>query len=134
MNTYIFVAAAVLAVAPLIIIVKMTIKQLIERPEDINAIFRKFFIGVALSKIVPVILLVFGIIKMTKGLDISDLYIPWAIIFIVLAYAVSFIGSQKNLDVPDHTQVQVDALTSIARPLLFSIPLMSAVFLFMMTL
>lgn len=134
MNAYIFVAAAVLAVAPLVIILKMTIKKLIENPENINAIFKRFFIGVALSKIVPVILLVFGIIKMTKGMDISSLYIPWAIIFIVLAYSVSFISSQKNLDVPEGTQIQVDTLTSIARPLLFSIPLMSAAFLFMMTL
>lgn len=134
MNAYIFVAAAVLAVIPLIFVLKMTIKKLIENPKDINHIFKRFFIGVALTKIVPIILLVFGIIKMTKGADISTLYIPWAIILIVLAYAVSFISSQKNLDVPESTQVQIDALASIARPLLFSIPLMAAAFIFMMTL
>lgn len=134
MNAYIFVAAAVFAVVPLVIILKMTINKLIKNPKDINAIFRRFFIGVALSKIVPIILLIFGMIKMTKGMDISNLYIPWAIIFIVLAYSVSFISGQKNLDVPKGTQVQVDTLTSIAKPLLFSIPLMAAVFLFMMTL
>lgn len=134
MNAYIFVAAAVLAVVPLIIILKRTIKKLIENPDNINQIFKQFFIGVALSKIVPVILLLFGIIKITKGLDISALYIPWAIILLVLAYAVSFISAQKNLDVPESTQVQINTLTTIARPLLFSIPLMAAAFLFMMTL
>lgn len=134
MNAYIFVAAAVLAVVPLIIILKMTIKKLIKTPEDINEIFKRFFIGVALSKIVPVILLVFGIIKLTKGVDISTLYIPWAIILVILAFAVSFIAAQKNLDVPESTQVQINTLATIARPLIFSIPLMSAAFIYLMTL
>lgn len=134
MNAYIFVAAAVLAVIPFAIIFKIHINQLIENPEQINTIFKRFFIGVALSKIVPVILIVFGIIKLTDGVEISTLYIPWLIIAIVSIAGYSIVSAQKNLNVNEQTQVAINTLTTIARPLLFSIPIMSAIFIFLMSL
>ena len=67
MNAYIFVAAAVFAVIPFSIIFKVQVNKLIENPAQINQIFKQFFIGVALSKIVPVILLVFGIIMIGRA-------------------------------------------------------------------
>ena len=133
MNAYIFVAAAVFAVIPLLVILKVNINKLINDPEQIVKIQQHFFIGVALSKIVPVILLIFGIIKLTNGVDIRELYIPWLIILIVLGYALFFITSQKKLDVEDKTKIAINTLVTIARPLIFSIPLMAAFFLFMMT-
>ena len=134
MNAYIFVAAAVFAVIPFSIIFKVHINKLIENPEQINTIFKHFFIGVALSKIVPVILLVYGIIKLTDGVEISALYIPWLIIIIVSVAGYSIISAQKNVDVDKQTQVAIHTLTTIARPLLFSIPIMSAIFIFLMSL
>lgn len=134
MNAYIFVAAAVLAVIPFSIVFKVHTNKLIESPEEINTIFKNFFIGVALTKIVPVILLVYGIIKLTDGVEISTLYIPWLIIIIVSIAGYSIVSAQKNLDVNEQTQVAINTLTTIARPLLFSIPIMSAIFIFLMTL
>lgn len=133
MNAYIFVAAAIVAVISFSIIFKFYIDKLVKKPEDINEIFRHFFIGVALSKIIPVILLIFGIIKLTDGVEISTLYIPWLIIIIVSVGGYSVVSAQKNLNVDKQTQVAIDTLTTIARPLLFSIPIMSAVFIFLMT-
>ena len=134
MNAYIFVAAAVFAVIPFSIIFKVHINKLVENPEQINTIFRNFFIGVALSKIIPVILLVFGIIKLTDGVEMSTLYIPWLLIIIVSVAGYSIVSAQKNLDVNEQTKIAINTLTTIARPLLFSIPIMSAIFLFLMTL
>jgi F0F1-type ATP synthase membrane subunit c/vacuolar-type H+-ATPase subunit K len=134
MNAYIFVAAAVFAVIPFLVIFKVHINKLVEHPKQINTIFKQFFIGIALSKIIPAILLVFGIIKLTDGVEMSTLYIPWLIILIVSVYGYSFISSQKNLDVDKTTEVAIQTLTTIARPLLFSIPIMSAIFIFLMTL
>ncbi len=134
MNAYIFVAAAVFAVIPFSIIFKVHINKLIESPEQINTIFKHFFIGVALSKIIPVILLIFGIIKLTDGVEISTLYIPWLIIIIVSIAGYSIVSAQKNLDLDEQTKVAVNTLTTIARPLLFSIPIMSAIFIFLMSL
>lgn len=133
MNAYIFVAAAIFAVIPFAIVFKVHINQLIEKPKQINTIFRNFFIGVALTKIVPVILLVYGIIKLTDGVEISTLYIPWLIIILTTLAGYSIISAQKNLDVDEQTKVAINTLTTIARPLLFSIPIMSACFIFLMT-
>lgn len=134
MNAYIFVAAAVFAVIPFSIIFKVHINKLIENPEQINKIFKHFFIGVALSKIIPVIFLVFGIIKLTDGVEISALYLPWLIILIVSVGGYSFISGQRNVDVNEQTKVAINTLTTVARPLLFSIPIMSAIFIFLMSL
>lgn len=133
MNAYIFVAAAIFAVIPFSIIFKINVNKLIENPEQINTIFKHFFIGVALTKIIPVILLIFGIIKLTDGVEISTLYIPWLIIIIVSVAGYSIVSAQKNLNLDERTQIAVNTLTTIARPLLFSIPIMSAIFIFLMS-
>lgn len=132
MNVYIFVAAAVFSVIPLLVIFKVNINKLIEDPSQMPKVQGQFLIGVALSKIVPVILLIFGIIKMTT-INMDSLYVPIAIIIIVVAYGLYFISSQKNIDEDKDVKLAVNTLTTIARPLIFSIPLMAIVFLFMMT-
>lgn len=134
MNAYIFVLAAVLAVAPVLVIFKIHIDKAIEDPHDIAAIQKNFFIGVALSKIIPVILLIYGIIKMTSNVDISKLYLPLLINFVLVIYAFVFISSKNKLDVNSDTKFAIHLLVTIARPLVVSIPLMASVFLFMMTM
>lgn len=134
LNIYIFVAAAVVAVIPVLVIVKKNVNKLIANPEEFNTVQKQFFIGVALSKIVPVILLVYGIIKITPVEDYSDLYLPWAIILLTILFGLYFITSQKKLATSRDEKMAVNTLITIARPLVFSIPLMAAIFLFMMTL
>src|SRR5699024_128001 len=97
MNAYIFVAAAVFSVIPFSIVFKVHINKLIEDPDQINTIFRNFFIGVALTKIVPVILLVYGIIKLTDGVEMSTLYIPWLLIIIVSVAGYSIRSEERRV-------------------------------------
>lgn len=133
LNAYIFVAAAIIAVIPVLFIVKVNVNKLIADPEQINSVQKHFFIGVALSKIIPVILLIFGIVKLTPVTDYSELYIPWFIILATVLFGLYFISSQKKLAVGDQEKMAINTLVTIARPLIFSIPLMAAIFLFMMT-
>lgn len=132
MTVYIFVAAAIFSVIPLLVIFKVNINKLIENPAQITEIQNRFLISVALSKIVPVILLIFGIIKMST-IDMNSLLIPLAIIIIVVIYGFFFISSQKNVHENEDVKYAINTLTTIARPLIFSIPLMAIVFLIMMT-
>lgn len=132
MNVYIFVAAAVFSVIPLLVIFKVNINQLIKDPKQFPEVQKKFLVGVALSKIVPVILLVFGIVKMTP-VDFDKLLIPLLIIMIVVMFGFIFISSQKMSNGNKDVKFAVNTLTSIARPLIFSIPLMAIVFMILMT-
>lgn len=134
LNAYIFVVAAILAVVPVLIVFKVGVNQLLEHPSDMKKVQRNFFIGAALSKIVPAILLVYGIIKMTPIASIQTLFIPWGIIAVVVIGGLMFIESQKNPDGGDDVKTNVNTLVTITRPHLFTVPLMAVVFLFLMTL
>lgn len=132
MNAYIFVAAAVFSVIPLLVIFKVNINKLIEDPSQMPKVQKHFLIGVALSKIVPVILLIYGMIKITT-FDMTSLIVPLTVIVIVVAYGYFFISSHKNVKEREDAKIAVNTLTTIAKPLIFSIPLMAIVFLFMAT-
>ena len=134
MNAYIFVAAAILAVIPVLILVKVNVNKLIDDPEQFNYVQKRFFIGMALSKVIPAILLVVGIVNLTPVNDYSDLYLPWGIIVITVLYGIHFITAQKNVNVDKQERLAINTLVTIARPMVLSIPLMSAIFLFMMTI
>ncbi len=134
MNVYIFVAAALLAVLPVIFIFKNCVDSLKKDPQSMKHVQRRFFIGAALSKIVPAILLMYGIIKMTPVDSISKLFIPWAIIGASVIGSLAFIGSQKDPEGNDDVKTTVNTLVTITRPHIFTVPLMAAVFMFLMTI
>lgn len=134
MNAYIFVVAAILAVVPVVIVFKIGVNKLLDNPGEMKKVQRNFFIGAAMSKIVPAILLMYGIIKMTPIASIQTLFLPWGIIGVVVIGGLMFIESQKNSDANEEAQKNVNMLVTITRPHLFTVPLMAAVFLFLMTL
>jgi|SRR5690625_730680 len=133
-NIYLFVSAAVLAVIPTVIIFKVLSNRLKEQPEQYNQVQKHLFIGVAMSKIVPVIILIFAILRMPSGIELNRLFIPWLIIFITVIVSFMYITSQKKLSLQPHAQRAVNTLVTITRPHLFSIPLMAVIFLYLMTL
>lgn len=133
LNAYIFVAAALTSVIPLLFIINISVKKLIADPKQTLDVQKQFFISVALSKITPVVLLIIGIVKLTYVENISVLYIPWLIIVIAVGFGLFFIAKQKQLPVSEDEKYAVNTLLLIARPLLFSIPIMAAAFIFLMT-
>lgn len=132
MNAYIFVAAALASVIPLLAIINISVKKMLANPSQALQIQKQFFIAVAISKITPVVLLILGIVKLTYVDDISELYIPWLIILISVVFGLFFVKKLKQLPENDDEKLAVNTLISIARPLLFSIPLMAIAFLFLM--
>ena len=132
MNVYIFVAAALLAVVPVVVIFKKCVDQLKQDPHSMKKVQKQFFIGAALSKIVPAILLMYGIIKMTPVDAVSKLFIPWAIIGATVIGSLVYIGSQKDPEGSKDVKYTVNTLVTITRPHVFTVPLMAAVFMFLM--
>lgn len=134
MNVYIFVAAALLSVIPVVVVFKNCVNRLKEDPTTMKKVQRQFFVGAALSKIVPAILLMYGIIKITPVDSISKLFIPWAIIVATVIGSLVYIGSQKDPEGNDEVKYTVNTLVTFTRPHIFTIPLMAAVFMFLMTI
>ncbi|HLS20030.1 MAG TPA: hypothetical protein VK056_00010 [Bacillota bacterium] len=133
-NIYLFVSAALLAVISVVVIFKVLSNRLKDNPETYNQVQKNLFIGVAMSKIVPVIILIFAILRMPSGVAIDRLLIPWALIILVVVVSFIYISGQKKLNLNPHAQRAVNTLVTITRPHLFSIPVMAIVFLFLMTL
>src|SRR5690625_4645007 len=133
-NIYLFVAAALLAVIPIIIIFQKSMQRLKEHPKDYPQVQRRFFIGSAISKILPVIIIIFGILRMPSGIEISRLYIPWLIIGVAVVYGFFYISSKKKLQANQEVKRAVNTLIMITRPHLFTVPIMVMIFLFLMTL
>lgn len=134
LTIYVFVVAALISVIPILVIFKVSLEQLKEDPQQMPRVQKRFFIGAALSKILPAILLILGIIKMPSGIGMSHLYIPWIIIVAVVIYGFYFVSTQKKLNVERDAQIAINTLVTITRPHLFTIPIMAIVFLFLMTL
>src|SRR5690625_5356679 len=65
-TVYIFVAAAFLSVISMLIIFNVNIAKLKKDSGQISKVQKQFFIGAALSKIAPTLLLIFGILNMPK--------------------------------------------------------------------
>ena len=93
---------------------------------------KKFLLGIFLSKIVPLILLIFGIIKMTHR-ELSELYLPWAIILVAALIGLVLINKLKKENENEPTKVYIDFLITFTRPLMLTLPIMAVAFLYLMT-
>src|SRR5699024_11936258 len=76
------------------------------------------------------IFLFYGIFKMTPK-DLSDLYIPWIIIGIAAIIGLVLIEKVKKDNKNEATEVYINYLITFTRPLMLTLPLMSAVFLYL---
>lgn len=131
MAIYLFTGAAVFSVLPLIVLFKIHAEKVQEDPDHFNEIQKKFFIGVTVSKIIPALLLIMGITTMDK-VALEQLIVPWVIILFALIYGIYYILSFKRLPLTGDPKLAVNTLVNLALPFIFSIPLMAAVFLFLM--
>jgi F0F1-type ATP synthase membrane subunit c/vacuolar-type H+-ATPase subunit K len=132
MVAYYFVAAAVLAALPILTLYKVLVGKLKEEPTAQASIQQKFFIGVALSETIPLLLIVFGYINLTPVNSVEELYIPGLIVLFIMAYAVFFIFLQRNVDVTPEAKPIVQSFTLISLALALGVPIIALVSLFMM--
>ncbi|HLR74998.1 MAG TPA: hypothetical protein VK077_06960, partial [Virgibacillus sp.] len=68
-NIYFFVVAALISVIPILVIFKRNVNKLIDEPQQFPQVQKRFFIGAAISKILPVIIIILGMLRMPSGLD-----------------------------------------------------------------
>ncbi|GAB3065844.1 hypothetical protein [Virgibacillus ainsalahensis] len=132
MAAYLFAAAAVLAVIPILVVFKVNLQKIKEDPSKKEAVQTRFFIGVALSETIPIILIMLAFIQMNPVTSISELYIPGLIVIFMMAYGLFFINLQKRIDVPSEAKQYVQTFAAIAMALCNSIPIIALVGLFTM--
>lgn len=124
--------AALLSVISLVIVLKVNLTKVIDDPKRIYDVQKSFLIGVALSKIIPVVLIIIGIMQM-KPAELADLIVPILVIVVTLLLALIYMSYQQKIKAKEEVTIAVHTLVKVARPLLFSIPLMAIIFLWLMT-
>lgn len=131
MAIYFFIGAALFSIAPLMVLYKLNVEKVKNDPDNFNHIQKRFFISVTVSKILPALLLILGITQM-ETVMLEQLVIPWLIILVALIYGVYYVLSFKKLPIEGKSKEAVNTLSTLTIPFIFSIPIMAALFLFLM--
>ncbi|MEC5424521.1 hypothetical protein QGM71_13555 [Virgibacillus sp. C22-A2] len=132
MGPYIFITAAVLAVIPILFLYKINMEKLKEDPKQINKVQRNFMIGVAVSEIIPLILLVYGFMNLTPVSGIEELFLPGIILLFLVGYSIFFVLLQKNFDVKPETKATISSFAMVSLPITMAFPIIAFVSLFLM--
>lgn len=130
---YLFVLAAILSIILVIYVLNVNLKKTNENPEHFPEIQKQFMLGVAISKVPPSLVIVFGILKMPSNVSISSLIIPWLIIIVAVIYGLRYVSKKKQEPIKREAVPGCNLLITNARPLLVTIPLMASAFIFLMT-
>lgn len=130
---YVFVLAAIVSILLVIYVLNVNIKKIDKNPEHFSEIQKQFMLGVAIGKVPPSIIIVFGITKMPSQTPIGSLIIPWIIIILAVIYGLSYVTKKKTEPIKREAVPGRDLLVTNARPLLVTIPLMASAFIFLMT-
>lgn len=132
-TAYIFVFAAIVSILLVIYVLNINIKKVNDNPEHFSEIQKQFMLGVAIGKVPPSLIIVFGILKMPSNTPIGSLIIPWFIIILSVIFGLKYIGNKKKESINRQAVPGRDILITNARPLLVTIPLMASAFIFLMT-
>lgn len=97
-----------------------------------ETIQKEYLIGMLITNILPTILLVFGIIKMTPK-TFNEILIPISLILVFTLLIFLKINQEKQSFKEDTYEAYLNYLLLFTRPMLFSIPFISIVFLYLMT-
>lgn len=130
-SAYLFAIAAILACVSILLVFKINIEKLKENPENTADIHTKFFIGVAIAEVIPMILVIFGLMDLTPAASIEELYIPGIIVIFALVFSPLFIFLQRFAGVPENAKQTVMTFSLIGIALANAIPLIALVGLFL---
>ncbi|GIN59009.1 hypothetical protein J8TS2_33280 [Lederbergia ruris] len=130
MSPYLFAIASIIAVLSIIITFKIHLDKLKMNPEKQAEIQTKFFIGVAICEVIPLILVVSGFATMQLVQELSELFVPFIIILFTILIGPSFILLQTKVDVTEDIKNLVMTFAMIGLSLAMSIPIVSLVGLF----
>ncbi|WP_230200195.1 hypothetical protein [Bacillus niameyensis] len=126
-STTLFVLAAVIAVISILIVFKINLDKLKQSPENRDTLQTKFFIGVAIAEIIPIILVVLAFAASKTVTATSDLYVPGLIILLTFVFAPFFIFLQTKVDVTEKNRGIVTTFAFMGMSIALSIPIVSLV-------
>ncbi|NBJ68797.1 hypothetical protein [Roseburia sp. 1XD42-34] len=132
MIAYVFVAAAALAMLPILVLFKMNVEKLKQDPSLQTKVQTNMMIGVAISEFLPILLIIYGFSQMELVTDVSDLYTPATILIFLVVFTVFFIFLQNKVDVPEEAKSIVKQFSFISIALILAIPIIAFVAFFMM--
>ncbi|AXI10593.1 hypothetical protein CV093_18790 [Oceanobacillus sp. 143] len=130
MGIYLFVVAAILAAISISVLFKINIGKIKEQPEQTSKIQTNFFIGVAISEAIPIVLLIFGLINTETVSSNQQLFVPAIIIILTIIYASFFLFLQSKVDVVEENKASVTSFTAIGMAMVNAIPIIALVLLF----
>ncbi|MFS0674982.1 hypothetical protein [Ornithinibacillus sp. 179-J 7C1 HS] len=131
-SAYLFAIAAILASISILLIFKINVEKIKENPENLSNVQTKFFIGVAIAEIIPIILIIFGMINLESASSLEELLIPGIIAISAMVFAPLFILLQRSIGVPEEAKQNVTTFAMIALAMANAIPLIALVGLIMM--
>ncbi|MUV37347.1 hypothetical protein JNUCC1_01153 [Lentibacillus sp. JNUCC-1] len=124
---YLFVAAAAVAVLTITGVYKVLIDKLKLKPENAQKLQTQFFIGVAVAEVIPIVLIILGFNQLESVGSVSELYLPGAIVVILMLFAVVFMFLQRAVGVNEESRTAVTLMTMIGIALVMAIPIISIV-------
>jgi len=130
MGIYFYVIAAAMAVLGVLFFFKTNVEKMKENPEVRGAAYNNFFIGVALSEVIPIALIVFAYATTDPVLEMNDVMLPGIIILLLMAVSMFFIFMQRAVGVPEESRNVVNQFSMIAIAIVNAVPIISLVFLF----
>lgn len=132
MIPYIFVFATVLAIFPILIIFKVAMEKIKVDPKNPAKAQIRFFIGAALSEVIPILLIIYGFANLSPVETMNELYMPGILILLFMGFATFFVLLQRTIDVDESNQDIVTVFSMIGLSLVNAIPIVSIVALFTM--
>lgn len=122
-SAYLFAIAAALAVVSITFWFKINVEKLKENPTMVGKIQTSFFIGVAISETIPLILLVFGFMNIAPASTIEELYVPGIIVILSFVYAAFFVLLQRSVGVPEEAKQTVNTFSAVGLAMANAIPI-----------
>lgn len=126
-SAYLFAFAALIAVISILVVFKINVEKIKENPDNVEKYQTRFFIGVAISEAIPIMLVVLAFIDLTPASSMADLYIPGAIVIFAMLFAPLFIFLQRSVGVPEEAKARVNAFSAIGLAMANAIPIISLV-------
>lgn len=133
---YLFVAAAVISIFVVVLSYKIAVRKLVEGSESIFNVQKKFFIGVSIGEVIPILIFIFGFMQIEQASGVEVGLIP--LLIIVLAFGIGglaillqhkFSGGTGD---DSEKAMHIRTLGLISFALSGSIPIVSIVALFIM--
>ncbi|MGE8204891.1 hypothetical protein ACQKP0_10035 [Heyndrickxia sp. NPDC080065] len=131
-SVYYFMFAVIIAVIGIAINFKIHMDKLKENPANRESIQSKFFIGIAIIEVIPIILVIFGFMNLTPVSNINELLLPGIITILSALLGLLFVFLQSKVDVTEEAKGMINTFTFIGFTLMMTFPIIAIVSMFIM--